>query len=300
MVYSFGGEDYLQTEGGPIGVRGTGAVSRLTTRDFCRKLKNILEGGRVEVKMLKMYIDDGRSVTKGVEKGAVYNTEKKVKEYTKEQEEVDRSREMEGETMDQRMKRLIIPITNDINADLEWTVELETDFEDGKGIPTLDFSVYWEGEKGIFEYTYYKKQMINPVIIQKRSTMSKKQTYQILSNELVRRMSNISVGGKKETEEKMRVIDEYTVQLKTSGYNYQETQEIIKSGYIGLKKRKERRRKEGLPYHREGYKTLEGRVRKKVMDRKTWYKREMEDKKEDLEIGSKEIGRNIKKEGRIE
>ena len=60
-------------------------------------------------------------------------------------------------------------------------------------------------------------------------------------------MSNISVGGKKETEEKVIVIDEYTVQLKPSGYNYQETNEIIKSGYIGLKRRKERRQREGLP-----------------------------------------------------
>ena len=132
--------------------------------------------------------------------------------------------------------------------------------------------------------------MRNPVIIQKRWAMSKKQKYQILSNELVRRMSNM---GKNETKEKMRVINEYTVQLKTSGYNYQDTQEIIKSGYIGLKRRKERRKREGLPYHREGYKTLEGRVRKKVMDRKTWYKKEMEDKKKVLEIGSTEVGRNL-------
>ena len=44
-----------------------------------------------------------------------------------------------------------------INTDLKWTVELETDFEDGKGMPMLDFSVYWEGEKGRFEYTYYEK-----------------------------------------------------------------------------------------------------------------------------------------------
>ena len=27
LVYSFGGESYIQTEGGPIGVRGTGAFS---------------------------------------------------------------------------------------------------------------------------------------------------------------------------------------------------------------------------------------------------------------------------------
>ena len=45
LVYSFGGEYYLQTEGGPIGIRGTGAVSKLITRDFCQKLKRVLEEG---------------------------------------------------------------------------------------------------------------------------------------------------------------------------------------------------------------------------------------------------------------
>ena len=275
LVYSFGGEDYIQTEGGPIGVRGTGAVAKLVTRDFCMKLKNILERGRVEVKMLKMYVDDGRLVTTGVQRGAVYNTENKEIEYTTEQEEADRNREVEGETMEQRIKRLILPVMNDLNKDLEWTVELETDFAEGKGIPTLDFSVYWEVERGRFEYTYFEKQMKNPVVIQKRSAMGRNQKYQILSNELVRRMGNISMGGKNETEEKIRVVEEYTVQLKTSGYNYKETQEIIRSGCIGFKRRKERRTREGIPYHREGYRTLEGRVKKKLMDKKSWYKRKV-------------------------
>ena len=62
LVYSFGGEYYLQEEGGPIGMRGTGAVSRLITRDFCMKLKRILIKGGIDVKMLKIYVDDGRLV----------------------------------------------------------------------------------------------------------------------------------------------------------------------------------------------------------------------------------------------
>ena len=41
LIYSFGGEQYLQEEGGPIGVRGTCAVSKLVTRDFCQKLRRI-------------------------------------------------------------------------------------------------------------------------------------------------------------------------------------------------------------------------------------------------------------------
>ena len=99
---------------------------------------------------------------------------------------------------------------NDINVDLEWTVELEEDFEskekgeenrkERRGIPTLDFEVYWEGKENRFKYRYYEKEMRNPVVIQRRSAMNKNQKYGILSQELIRRLSNISEGGGGRTE----------------------------------------------------------------------------------------------------
>ena len=210
LIYSFGGENYLQKEGGPIGVRGTGAVSKLITRDFCIKLRKILEKGGINVRMLKMYVDDGRLVVGHVRKGAVYNTVTKEIEYTEEQRKADTEREMKGESMEQRIKRLILPIMNEINIDLEWTVELEEDFRnigkgegnrsEKRGIPTLDFEVYWERKENRFKYRYYEKEMRNPVVIQRRSAMNKNQKYGILSQELIRRLSNISEGGRRNRE----------------------------------------------------------------------------------------------------
>ena len=82
--------------------------------------------------------------------------------------------------------------------------------------------------------------------------MGKNQKYQILSNDLIQKMSNISIGGETEIDEKIRVINEYTEQLKFSGYNFRETAEIVKSGCLGMKRKVERRKKEGVPLHREG------------------------------------------------
>ena len=93
LIYSFGGEQYLQEEGGPIGVRGTCAVSKLVTRDFCQKLRRILEEGGISVKMLKIYVDDGRLIVPYIEKGAVYNKSTRKIEYTAEQEIEDMERE---------------------------------------------------------------------------------------------------------------------------------------------------------------------------------------------------------------
>ena len=45
--------------------------------------------------------------------------------------------------------------------------------------------------------------------------------------------------------------DQYTVQLKASGYHFKETLEIIKSWRIGIHRKLERRKKEELPFHRE-------------------------------------------------
>jgi len=194
------------------------------TRDFCKKLRRILEEGAIEVKMLKIYVDDGRLVVKYVEKGAVYNPTKKKIEYTVEQEEEDTRKEMEGETVEQRTKRLLLTVMNDLNEDLKWTVELEEDFikEDTgtpgmkgekKGIPTLDFEMYWEEREERFKYRYFEKVMRNPVVIQKRSAMDRAQKLGILSQELIRRLSNIS-SGEGETEEQIRVVEGYTKQLK--------------------------------------------------------------------------------------
>ena len=266
-------------------MRGTGAVSKLITRDVCQKLRRVLEEGGIEVKMLKMYVDDGRLVVKYVEKGAIYNPILKKIEYTEEQKKVDTEREKEGETVDHRIKRLIIPIMNDINKDLEWTVELEEDFKDDviegrendvkRGIPTLDFEVYWDNRENKFSYRYYEKKMRNPVVIQKRSAMDRSQKIGILSQELIRRLSNVSEG-REETEEKIAVVEGYTKQLKQSGYNFMETQEIIRSGYTGLVRKRNRRKESGLPMHREGTKTLVNRTRKKLLDKKMWYRREKE------------------------
>ena len=63
--------------------------------------------------------------------------------------------------------------------------------------------------------------MRNSVIVHRGSTMDRKQKYGIMSEELVRRLSNISrgIGEKEETE---RVVNEYTRLLKYSGYKYEE------------------------------------------------------------------------------
>ena len=63
-----------------------------------------------------------------------------------------------------------------------------------------------------------------------------------------------------------------TRQMKNSGYVWKEAREIIVSGGVGLKRKEERRKKEGKGFHRKAATTLAGRVKKKLLQKTRWYK----------------------------
>ena len=57
---------------------------------------------------------------------------------------------------------------NDVNKDLEFTMELCSDFIDKK-LPTLSFSLYITDE-GI-QHTYFEKNMKNQTLVMERSAL---------------------------------------------------------------------------------------------------------------------------------
>ena len=78
--------------------------------------------------------------------------------------------------------------------------------------------------------------------------MSEHQRISILSNELIRRFSNVHQVVIK--EEITGIIEHYIVQLKTSGYDRKQIREIITSGVIGSMRKVERRKREGLDFYK--------------------------------------------------
>ena len=82
-------------------------------------------------------------------------------------------------------------------------------------------------------------------------------------------------------EEKVRVVDHYTQQLINSGYNSEQTRDLIESGLKGMK-RKEERRKKRCNRFRSAEETLEERETKKLIESTTWFKdTETENEEED-------------------
>ena len=125
------------------------------------------------------------------------------------------------------MARVCLEAMNSINQDLEFTVETEDDFDDKK-LPTLDFTI-WQEENGTINHTYFQKNMKTPYVVMERSSIAKQQQYQILSNELTRRLLNVH--DKNEQKELTRIVDQMTQELKNSGYGIKACQEIVARRY---------------------------------------------------------------------
>ena len=58
--YTFGGKTHRQKEGGPIGLRGTCAIARLTMCAWDRRCLRRMDELRVRILLYSRYMDDGR------------------------------------------------------------------------------------------------------------------------------------------------------------------------------------------------------------------------------------------------
>ena len=108
-----------------------------------------------------------------------------------------------------RMSRVCKDAMNDVSSDIEFTTESPEDFKNKK-LPTLDFKLWMIGGKIL--HSYFEKEMRTPFVIMRKSAMGEQQRMSILSNELVRRLSNVA----KEIvdEEIPEIIEHYIHQLK--------------------------------------------------------------------------------------
>ena len=143
------------------------------------------------------------------------------------------------------MSRVCLAAMNSISSDLQFTTECPEEFPEAR-LPTLDFKLWIED--GQIYHTYFEKEMRTPFVTMKRSAMGEQQRMAILSNELVRRLSNISIS--KVGEEMHGVIDHYTTQLKQSGYDRGQAREIVCCGVTGWQRKIKRREREGRGIYR--------------------------------------------------
>ena len=271
FTYKFGGKNYHQQSGGPIGVRATMAASNLVMEDWAVKYENILVASGIVVKLMAGYVDDGRQVTSVLRKGMRYTKETNKFEHNEEAEQEDVLMENKGETNNQRMARVCIDAMNSVNTDLQFTSESQEDFNHER-LPTLDFEL-WLNEEMELCHSYYQKPTKTPYVLMERSGMAYHQKFQILSNELCRRLSNIQIGAV-EHQEILQKIEQFIGELNNSGYSRKQAREIVCSGVRGWQARIKKRKRKNISFYRLAESTVNERLQKELTERECWYKNE--------------------------
>ena len=145
----------------------------------------------LEIFLLSGYVDDGRQLTTTLCPGMRFNKSEKIFTFEEKGLQEDVEMQMKGESTNQRMARVCREAMDSINPDLKFTTESQEDYPEER-LPTLDFSI-WLTEDNVLKHTYFQKNMKTPYVIMERSGNSYHQKFQILSNELVRRLSNIDI-----------------------------------------------------------------------------------------------------------
>ena len=275
FTYKFGGKYYHQKEGGPIGVRATGAASTLVMEDWAEVYEEILVKSCVLVLLLAGYVDDGRQITSLLEDGMRFNKEEGKFTYNEEAEREDIEKRKQGESENQKMARLCLTAMNSINPDLKFTTETQEDFPNER-LPTLDFEMWMEHNNKV-THSYFQKPMKTPMVIMERSAMARHQKFQILRNELTRRLSNIQVG-KIENAEITSKIEQFIGELKNSGYSRRQAAEITIAGIRSWKSKIKNREISNIPFYRPAKSTISTRLKKQLLEKENWYK-----EKEDME-----------------
>ena len=259
------------------------AASRLRMQDWVEKYTMVLVKSSIRLYLKPTnYVDDVRQGNDQIKKGVRFEKDENKLVFKEEWKKED----MEKDQTDlKRMGEVCLEVMNSIEEDMQFTVESEEDFENGR-LQTLDFEAWFDAQEGVVKHHFFEKKMRTPLVIMERSAMSTKQKYSILANDLVRRLSNM--GQSITMDEYVGVIDDYTYKLKASGYNQDQAREVIMSGLRGYKNKKERRKREGQPFYRPAKKTLSTRVRKKLMEKNTWYKKTSGDGEEGQEVTEEE------------
>ena len=268
-IFRWDGKLYLQRHGGPIGLRATCAVARVTMLFWDEKLACVLKRNHIDLDQGMRYMDDVRLVLDAIHEGWRW-TEEGL--YYSEGWKIEDEASLESPT--QRTGRILKDIMNYVMAFLNLTIEIGDDFEDKK-LPTLDLKIWVQPSGRLVFYEHYEKPMKTNLALQKNSALSENVKVSSLSQEVVRVLLNCS----EDVDNKTRIghLEFLSTKLKTSGYN---TPYIRKLMYNGIKCYEDKLCKSRLDKNHKNYKPLHlskeynasKRRENKLLSKTDWYK----------------------------
>ena len=148
-IYTFDNRYYLQQRGGPIGLRATCAVARLTMVEWDKLWVELLTKMGLTLEEAARYMDDLRAFMYSIKKGWRWESGELC--WREEWEEED---SQSGKSDLERTCEILKESMNMIFEFLEFTIESEIDFEDSR-LPTLDLKL-WISPDNLVLYTLFE------------------------------------------------------------------------------------------------------------------------------------------------
>ena len=264
-TYSIGTDDRLQSGGGPIGLKLSGAVGRVFMGYWCRKFKEKLINATTSlvdfaIHLYKFYVDDHTLVTEALPPGA-----RLVEGKVEVMEE-----EVEGDTLvpaDERTARIVQDIANTVCQYTTMEVDYPSNHDD-KWLPILDNRVRIEGGK--IDWTFYKKPVDSKLFILNRSALSSKVKRATLAQEALRRLRNVRPD--KLVERKGELLTEMAEGMKRSGYPEDYRKEVLEASIVGYKKQVTASEAGEKPLYRPRWWRKQERAKSKMLKKGSWYR----------------------------
>ena len=153
FTYTFGGEVYLQSFGGPIGARVTMCIARIVMQEWSDEFEKLLKKNCIDEKMRGIYVDDGRMIIRKLKKGIRFDEKESCFNFKESWFDEDNSSDDSSEMRTEREMRKAMC---SVSTDLVFTTETEFEFQNGR-LPTLSFELL--SELSGLRHSYFEKSM---------------------------------------------------------------------------------------------------------------------------------------------
>ena len=279
-IYTFDNNFYLQKQGGPIGLRATCAVARLTMIEWDREWTKLLTTLGLSFEEAARYMDDLRVYLYGIKQGWRWYDGELC--WTEEWEQEDR---VSGRSDLERTCDILKTSMNMVFTFMNFTIESALDFADCR-LPTLDFKLWVRADNQIM-FTFFEKPTCSNQVLNRFTALSENTKVSNMTSEVIRRMMHVSE--QLPMDERVVVLDRLGQKLANSDYDLAMIRRGMIGGLKGYEKRLEQSRKhvDSLGYralHESAGVSFGARSLKKLTGKSSWFKQKPREKRDGEEL----------------
>ena len=294
-LYCFDDEIYLQSSGGPIGMRATASLANVIMKIYDQAWVKLMEREGVIMDLFVRYVDDCRIFLTAINEGWRWEGNNFVFDWQWREEDI-----ASGETDSERTTRHLARAICSMVPFLKFTGEECGMFKENI-LPTLDTKIWCEGEKT--KYSFYEKPQVPNRVLMKGTALPESTVRSSLLQEVVRRMEHSNA----EIQDRTRsdILSSFAQKMINSGHSKKSTRLTLVHGVLKYRENvildqlpKEHSQHRPM-YLYKRYNEAE-RQREKCAAKTSWYgekagvKRKLRDKLCGTWRGAKQLQRKIK------